>query len=122
MLQAAEFCSKIRVMTREKRLINSFVLANLCDVVVTGVALTLPGFMEKGLLGEEMLAQAQGSELLILKIAITAFMIGIYALAAHRKDRWSHPIEAAIKISAVIVWVAVAWNEFNVVVALAHML
>lgn len=110
--------SQIRVMTKEKRLINSFVLANLCDVVATCVALTLPGFVEKGVMGGGMLAQARPVELLILKTAITAFMIGIYALAVHRRHRLHYSIETALKIGTVLVWLIVAWNELNIALAL----
>ena len=110
--------SHIWGMTKEKRLINSFALANLCDAMVTGVALMLPGFMEKGLMGAQLLADEKAIELLIVKTAITAFMIGIYALAVHHRHRWHLSIETALKIGTVLVWLVVAWNEFNVVLAL----
>jgi hypothetical protein len=103
-----------------KPLINSFILANLCDALITGVALTLPGFVEKGILGEGMLAGSQVFELLILKTAITAFMIGIYALTAHRQGRWSAPIQTALRLGTMAVWAVVAWNEVNVLLALVH--
>jgi len=104
-----------------KRLINSFVLANLCDVIATGVALSLPGFMEKGPLAAHMLADAQSIQLLILKTAITAFMIGIFALATHRSSRWASPITTALKIATVLVWAVVAWNELNILLAFGVM-
>ncbi len=63
--------SHIWGMTKEKRLINSFALANLCDAMVTGVALMLPGFVEKGLMGAQLLADEKAIELLIVKTAIT---------------------------------------------------
>lgn len=103
---------------KEKRLINSFLLANICDIVVTAVALSLPGFVEKGLVAGEMFEQARFIEPVIFKIAITAFMIGIYALAMHRRGRWSSPIATALRIGTIVVWVVVAWNELNVALAL----
>ena len=106
-------------LNHSKRLINSFVLANLCDALATGVALSLPGFVEKGLVAGHLLAQSQTIPLLILKTAITAFMIGIYALTTHRQARWSRPIATALKICTILVWCAVAWNEVNIAVALA---
>lgn len=111
-----------RGMVKEKRLINSFILANLCDVVLTGIALQIPGFIEKGIVAGEMLAQARIFELLILKTAVTAFIIGTYALAAHRKSRYSHSIEVALRIGTLVVWCAVAWNELNIAVALSAIL
>jgi hypothetical protein len=107
---------------REKRLINSFALANLSDMVVTGVGLSLPGIREKGIQAEDMFAQGQVSEMLIIKVAVTAFMIGIYALAAHRNSRYHPAIEKALKIGTVLVWLAVAWNELTVGLTLSALL
>ncbi len=109
-------------MTREKKLINSFILANVCDVCITFIALMLPGFTEKGFLAGTLFARAQVSEVLILKIAITAFMIGIYALAVHRDGRLLQPVQAALRTGNALVWFVVAWNELNVVLALSQML
>lgn len=111
-----------RTQVKGKQLINSFLLANCCDALLTGLALQLPGFVERGLVAREMLAQARGLELLILKIAITAFMIGIYALAAERHTRWRFSVEAALRVGITLVWLAVAWNEINLVLALSEML
>jgi hypothetical protein len=107
-------------ITHGRRLINSFLLANICDALITGVALSLPGFMEKGLLAEGMLASSRVFELLILKTAVTAFMIGIYALTANRPGRWSPPIQTALRIGTMAVWAVVAWNELNVILAFAY--
>lgn len=109
-------------MFKEKRLINSFLLANICDIVITAIALSLPGFVEKGLVAGNMFEQARFLEPIIFKIAITAFMIGLYALAMHRRGRWSDPIATALKIGTVVVWSVVAWNELNVVLALDQLL
>jgi hypothetical protein len=109
-------------MMKEMKLINSFVLANISDAVVTGVGLHLPGMTERGVRASEMFAQGQISEMLIFKTAITALMIGIYALAASRRVRWAYPIEAALKIGNVLLWVVVAWNELNVGLALNQLL
>jgi hypothetical protein len=109
-------------LLQSKQLINSFILANFCDALVTGVALTLPGFVEKGLLGQHLLAQSQTIPLLIFKTAITAFMIGIYALTMNRQARWARPVALALQICTVLVWCAVAWNELNIVVAMAALL
>ncbi len=45
-------------------------------------------------------------------------MIGIYALAVHHKNRWHFSVETALKIGTALVWLVVAWNEFNVALAL----
>lgn len=107
---------------KEKQLINSFVLANISDVVVTGVGLSLPGVMEKGVRAQELFAHGAVSEMLIAKSAITAFMIGIYALAVHRQARLSNAIGTALKIGTIVVWAVVAWNELNVGLALTELL
>lgn len=110
-----------RAFGNEIRQINSFLLANICDVVVTGVALMLPGFVEKGLVAGEMFSQARTVEMLILKTAVTAFMIGVYALAMHRSSRWSKAVGTAMRIATILVWAVVAWNEFNILLALGAM-
>lgn len=122
MLDGTALYPQTQGMIKEKKLINSFVLANLCDALLTGIALQLPGFMEKGFVAGEMLAQSRVFELLIFKTAVTAFMIGIYALAAHRKSRFSHSIEVALRIGTVVVWCVVAWNELNIALALSALI
>lgn len=107
---------------KEKQLINSFVLANVSDVVSTAVGLSLPGVAEKGVSAQDMFAQGRFSEALIVKSAITAFMIGIYALAAHRQARLYPAIDKALKISTIILWLVVAWNELNIGLALTDIL
>lgn len=121
MLEPTPAQSSSHHLVRSKRLINSFVLANLCDAVATGVALSLPGFIEKGPLAGHMLADAQTIPLLILKTAITAFMVGIFALSTHRANRWAGPITTALRIATVLVWAVVAWNEFNILLAFGVM-
>lgn len=111
-----------RGFDREKRQINSFVLANLCDALLTAIALNLPGFVEKGVLGQPMLADARVIPLLIFKTAVTALMIGLFALAARRDGQWSYAIKVALRIGTVIVWAVVAWNELNIVLALGQMI
>lgn len=118
MYSSTTLTAQPRTMIKEKRLINSFLLANICDIAITAIALSLPGFVEKGLVAGEMFEQARFIEPVIFKIAITAFMIGIYALAVHRRGRWSIPIATALKIGTVVVWMVVAWNELNVALAL----
>lgn len=105
---------------KARKLINSFILANVCDAVVTGIALNMPGFVEKGIVAQDMLANAQGVRLLIFKTAVTAFMIGIYALSTERRGRWSVAIQTGLQIGTVIVWAVVAWNELNVALALSQ--
>ncbi|HZQ05135.1 MAG TPA: DUF5658 family protein [Anaerolineae bacterium] len=122
MLEITPAISQAQELIQDKRLINSFILANLCDALLTGIALQLPGFMEKGVLAGQMLAQAQVIELLILKTSITAFMIGIYALAAQREGRWAYSIKTALRIGTLVVWGVVAWNELNIVLALSAMI
>jgi hypothetical protein len=114
--------SQTRWMDQAKRKINSFVLANVCDALLTGIALNLPGFVEKGILGQAMLADAKVIPLLIFKTAITAFMVGLYALVAHREGEWAGAVKVALQIGTVIVWVVVAWNELNIVLALGQMI
>jgi hypothetical protein len=106
----------------QKRLINSFLLANVGDAVLAGIALLLPGFAEKGWPAGDMLAQGRVVELLIFKTAITAFMIGIYALAVQRNGRWTSPITTALRLGTILVWLAVAWNELNIALAFGAML
>jgi hypothetical protein len=106
--------TQTRNTARHKRLINSFLLANLADAILTGIGLNLLGFREIGVVAGGMLAADAAVELLIFKIAITAFMIGIYALAVTRQGRWSSSIQSAVRIGNIAVWLVVAWNELNI--------
>lgn len=103
-------------------MINSFILANISDVILTAIGLAVFGFIEIGIVAGNMVAFSQISQLLILKTAVTAFMVGIYALSAHHNTRWRSSVETALKIGTVLVWVVVAWNELNIALALGQLL
>jgi hypothetical protein len=122
MLEKNPALSRARTTLKAKGLINSFVLANLCDVLLTGIGVGGLKFMEIGPVAGIMLAQQQVIPLLIVKTAITAFMIGIFALSVSRNSRWAHPIRASLRIGNVILWLVVAWNELNIAVALTYLI
>ncbi len=99
----------------QKRLITSFFLANAVDATITSLLLTQQGWQELNRLAYESIAQDGIQEILILKLAVTAVMIGSYALAHCINSRLEYPLEKALQWGAMMVWGVQVWNAANVV-------
>lgn len=71
-------------------------------------------------LASNKIEQGDFHEVLILKTALTAVLIGTYALSVKRNNRWLFPTEKALQVSSVLVWGAQVWNAVNYLFEIAE--
>ncbi len=94
-------------MEKEKFLLTSFFTSNFVDIASTAYGLKL-GFYEKGILGSHFVEQGNFDDAVIMRTAVTAIMIGLYALANKNKDKlklnWSYTLDKSLKASNIISW------------------
>jgi hypothetical protein len=102
-----------------KRLITSFFLANLFDIVITTVFLSQDGWRELNSLAQNKIVMGEFYELIILKTALTAVLIGGYALASTLNSRLAYPLEQAVRIGSIVVWSVQIWNTINVIASVS---
>lgn len=89
---------------KEKVLMTSFFIAGAVDMASTSYGLTLPGFTEQGIAGAQFVESGQFTHALLVRTAVTAWMIGTYALTKTHQSRWTFPVEKAMAINNVICW------------------
>jgi len=101
-------------MEKENRIMTSFTLAHYSDTVISSVAMgiNLPGFSEVGLLS--LIPEVNFGEAVIVKTAVTACLIGLYALTKKHNNRFAYSFEEALKISNVLTWGMTALNTLQV--------
>lgn len=90
---------------------TSFFVANAIDAIITTHALRLGLAEEKGFI--QPLMEGHLSDALIIKTAIPAFLVGIYALSQHHTSKWTLPVDRAIRMANVLTWSVVAWNTLQ---------
>ena len=83
------------------------------DTSLTINALIQPEWQELNRYAVSRIEAGNFDQVLIAKMALTAVMIGSYALASKIGSRWKMPIEKAMQIGNMIIWGAVAWNLVN---------
>ena len=102
-----------------KRLITSFFLANFIDIIITAVFLSQDGWRELNSLAVNKIASGEFYELIIIKTAFTAVLIGSYALATEVNSRLAYPLEQSVRIGALVVWSVQVWNAINVIASVS---
>ena len=101
-------------MLNERKLINYFVLGQMADIFVTKIALDqLQGFREVGVLGSELIEQ-QETRLLIIKIAITALMVGGFALSRNKNRMMEFVTRRSMEISTGILYLILTANASQI--------
>ncbi len=103
-----------------KRLITSFFLANFTDILITTIFLSQDGWRELNSLASSKIAQGEFYELIILKTAFTAVLIGSYALATNIKSRLAYPLERAVQFGSLVLWSVQVWNAINVIASVSR--
>jgi hypothetical protein len=97
----------------EKRLITAFFLGNAIDSTSTSILLTQKGWQELNQFVVNKIAMGEFHDVLILKLALTAVLIGTFALATCIESRWAAPIGKALRIGNLLVWGTQIWNGIN---------
>jgi hypothetical protein len=108
---------KIEAM-KDRLLITSFFTANLADIAITTYGMTQKGFMERGVSANAFFETQNPVPMYIAKLAITAGLIGLYALSKKSKNvfgvKWEYVFEKALQFGNVAVWTMMLWNGINV--------
>ena len=102
----------------EKRLITTFFLGNAIDSTSTSILLTQEGWQELNYFVTQKIAAGEFHDVIILKLAFTAILIGTFALATCINSRWASPIGRALRIGNLFVWGIQIWNGFNILATL----
>ena len=106
-------------MRNAKRLITSFFVANVVDSLITAYFLSQEGWQELNLFAVGKISRGEFYQVLILKIAVTAILIGAYAIAKSLNSRLEYPLERSVQIGTALVWIVQVWNAFNVIATFA---
>ena len=104
---------------KEKRLITIFFLGNMIDASSTAYLLAQDGWQELNVFANGKIVQGEFTELIILKLAVTAVLIGSYALAKSTGSRLKFPLEKSLSIGTYAIWGVLAWNALNVIATMA---
>lgn len=96
------------------RKINYFLAGQIADAVITYTALSqLEGFKEIGPAGSEMISD-DSQRLLIAKIAVTAMIIGLYAISRDKQLRAEFVGRKVMDLSTTILYLVLASNVIQV--------
>ncbi|MBW7944080.1 hypothetical protein H3C70_01635 [Patescibacteria group bacterium] len=94
--------------------INYFVVGQLADLMITYTALShLEGFREVGPAGSSMITE-DSNRLIIAKIAVTAFLAGLYAITRDKNPRAEFIGRKSLELSTAIVYLILASNVLQV--------
>jgi len=94
---------------------TTFFAGGMADVLSTEIGLQV-GLNEAGIMGKSHIEAGRGHEAYMVRIAVTAVLIGLYALSKKHGGRWEFPLDKAIRIGNLITWGADVLN----VVQIAH--
>ncbi len=102
-------------MLKDKLLMTSFFVAALVDILTTGVGLNLGTFREIGWIGSQQVGAGTPMNAMVFRMAVTAFMVGMYALT---KERGHKPLvysfEKAVATTNLLSWSVVFFNAFQI--------
>ncbi len=104
---------------KEKQLITSFFVANLIDTLASTYFLAQDGWRELNRLAFDKIAMGEIHELIIIKLTVTAVLIGAYALAKATDSRLEYPLEISLRLGSLVVWSVQIWNAANILAAFA---
>lgn len=102
---------------KEKFIMTTFFAGGMADIATTAIGLNA-GFKEIGFLGSYMSEMNNMTGAYIVRTAISAILIGLYALTKEKNSRFAISFDGAVRISNVISWGVVALNAVQVAHAL----
>lgn len=95
--------------------INFFIAGHIADAAITYTALHhLEGFQEVGPAGSQMI-DSESNRLLMAKIAVTALMVGLYALSRDKNKSFEYVGRRAMEISTAIIYLVLVSNTAQVI-------
>jgi hypothetical protein len=99
---------------KERILMTSVLIGSMADVVSTHMGLNL-GLKEIGLVGSLNFENHSMTNAYISRIAVTALIIGMYALTKEYPNRLSYSVDKATRIINLITWGVVAMNSIQLI-------
>ena len=91
-----------------------FFVGNMVDSTSTPILLTQEGWSEMNSLASTKFAGGEMYEVIMIKMLLTATLIGTYALAKGINSKWEYPIGKALRIGNIVIWGVLVWNAVNV--------
>lgn len=91
---------------------TAFFVAGMGDVATTAFGLA-GGFLERGVAGRYLVEAGSPVNAMILRTAVTAVLIGTYALSQEKDWRYKFSFDRAIRISNIITWGVLAFNTIQ---------
>ena len=92
-----------------------FFLGNFVDSTSTPIILTQEGWSEMNSLAAQKFGNGEMYEVIMVKMLLTATLIGTYALAKGINSKLEYPLEKVLRIGNLVVWGVLAWNTLNIV-------
>ncbi len=100
---------------KEKSLVTWFALGNTVDITLTLIVLVQGLATEFNPLARQVMARGDTVQLLIVKIAFSAILIGAYALSTSLNNRLRYSTEKSLQIAVFLVWGVQVWNLLNLI-------
>lgn len=98
---------------------TAFFCGHAVDSVATSLLVTQPGWKEAWIAAPKI-NQGELAEVIMVKTAVAAVLVGAYALANQLESELEYPLEKTLQIGNLIVWGVQAWNAANVLATLAQ--
>ena len=100
---------------KEKTLVTWFALGNIVDITLTLIVLVRGLGTEFNPLANHLMARGDTAQLLIVKVAFSAVLIGAYALSTSLNSRLKYSTEKSLQIAVFLVWGVQVWNLLNLI-------
>jgi hypothetical protein len=99
---------------KEKALITMFFLGNAIDSTSTPFILSQEGWKEMNSMAAHKFMSGDLYQVIMVKMLLTAALIGTYALAKGINSKLEYPLEKVLRIGNIIIWTVLVWNTANV--------
>lgn len=99
---------------KEKVIMTSVLTAGFADVGTTAMGLNM-GFVEVGILPSHMIESGLATEAYITRIAVSAVLIGIYALSKQYPHKFTDSVDKGIRIGNIVAWGVAALNAVQLI-------
>lgn len=98
---------------KEKVIMTSVLAAGFADVGTTAIGLN-SGFREVGILASQMVESGHTTEAYLTRIAVSAILIGIYAVSKEYPNKFTNSIDKGIRIGNIFAWGIAALNAAQI--------
>jgi hypothetical protein len=96
-----------------------FFLGNFVDSTSTPIILTQDGWSEMNSFASAKFGNGEMYEVIMIKMLLTATLIGTYALAKGINSKLEYPLEKTLRIGNIVIWCVLVWNAANLLATIA---